>query len=319
MVKKAFKVFWVIIISFILVVTPSFAATGRVTGTNVRIRERADSKAPEISVATKNETVEVIGEEGNWYKVNFETITGYISKDYVDTDYTSSSSSQTETPAPTITTPEPTPEPTPAPATNTAEPEPDTNTTTQPVNNAVANTVENNVTNSTNEVAQNTVTDSANEVEKDQKVKFSSEADLKYLPSFTSRTSSKVTSGEVYTVKENLNNWIKVENGNNSGWVLKAKVIATDEDVTTTPETQTPPQETTPTQEQPPATPTPETKKGTVIVPSARIRKSPNGEQLDSLEEGTEVTILGEENDWYKISVNEYDSCYIAKRLIKEK
>ena len=101
----------------------SLATTGTVTGGEVNIRERADSKALEVSVAKKGEKVEVIGEEGNWYHIKFENVTGYISKDYVDTDYVGNTET---TPAPETPVENPpvseTPVETP-PDQNTQEPE----------------------------------------------------------------------------------------------------------------------------------------------------------------------------------------------------
>lgn len=118
----------------------SLAATGTVTGGEVNIRERADSKALEVSVAKKGEKVEVIGEEGNWYHIKFENVTGYISKDYVDTDYAGSTEApqEPETPVenpPTLETPSETkPEDNPpvenSPEQNEQEPENNSNVTT---------------------------------------------------------------------------------------------------------------------------------------------------------------------------------------------
>ena len=85
--------------------------------------------------------------------------------------------------------------------------------------------------------------------------------------------------------------------------------------------------ENTNSETKPEATPEPEVAtqndaenvaKGTINVDSAIIRREPNGEILDSFKRGTEVTILGEKDDWYNISVGEYNNCYIAKRLVKE-
>ncbi len=334
MAKKLFKVSLILILALSLFSTSSFAVVGTVTGNNVRIRERADSNSFEVSLATKNEKVDVIGEEGNWYKVNFENVTGYISKDYVDTDYSSGSSTSstpTTTPEPNLTT-EPEQPKDITPSTGIEEPSNNTiagtNETTPEPNEPVNNTV----TEPENEVNDTTPTApivSNSEVKEEQKVTFENEVDLKYLPSFTSRSSSKTVSGTIYTVKASLNNWVKVENETTSGWVLKINIKEANEETTkptTTdmeqPDSSQPSSEVMSPDNSSAPTETPSqdsVKKGTVNVESARIRRSPNGETLDSIKEGEEVTILGEEDGWYHIKTEDYDSCYIAKRLITEK
>ena len=81
------------------------AATGKVTGKTVRIRESADSSSKIVTNAYRNDDIKVIGEEGDWYKVEYEGKTGYISKEFVEVkEYTPTSTEPTETPAPTTTT-----------------------------------------------------------------------------------------------------------------------------------------------------------------------------------------------------------------------
>lgn len=290
MVKKVLKGMCAFGVSFVLLSQSVLAASGKVTGNNVRIREKADSKAPEISVATKGETVEVIGEEGNWYQVNFENVTGYISKDYVDTDYAENSQAAvTEIPTEPETPPQEPVEENPTeeiPEVVSEEPSQEPEVT---VNSAeIQDYVEN------------------------QTVTFEQDTALRYLPNFSSRTSGIASSSATYTVKASLNNWIKVVNDTNSGWVLKTSVQENTTDVI--------PQEPTPDPSEP--EPTPDTSasvsKGKTNVDSARIRQEPDGAVIDTLDEGTEVTILGEENGWYQISVGEYNGCYIAKRLVTE-
>lgn len=338
-----------ILISSILVsslfVNSVFATTGKVTGNIVRIREKADVKSPEVSVATKNETVEIIGEEGNWYKVNFEKVTGYISKDYVEANYSPANNTNTSAQENTSNL--------------TAQNQEVNNNTTNTTNtsdttntNNIDNTSNSNIENKTDNVDNTASSEENNEeennkeenqentqdtsttvpnYEKNQTITFEEETDLKFLPSFTSRVMEKTLKDSTYTVEAVLNNWVKVSNSNVSGWVLKTNINKTNNsndetsenngsesgettDKPAEPENQNQPDVSS---EQKPETET--VKKGTVNVPSAKIRKEPDGTPLSAIKEGTEVTILGEENDWYHISVGEYDSCYIAKRLITEK
>lgn len=299
MVKKFFKSVCILAIAEILLTTTALAATGTVTGERVRIRKEADSKSIEVSLAKKGEKVEVIGDEGNWYHVKFENVTGYISKDYVSTDYSSSTPN-------TTTTPEPEPKPEPEPEVKPEEPE-------QPPESQEGNAQ---VEEPAGEVQTPT---ESKEYEENQTITFEKTANLRYLPNFTSRIEANIEAGATYTVIASLNNWIKISNDNNCGWVLKNSIDGTLTEPEKTVEPEEPQSEVQPEETQP-ETQSPEVteRKGKVNVDSAVIRKSPNGEKIDSLPNGTEVTILGEENDWYNIKTSDYESCYIAKRLIKE-
>lgn len=283
MLRKVVKVALIVGLILIIFGGTVLAATGRVTGNNVRIRAKASSNSEEKSVATKNEKVEILGEEGNWYYVKFENVTGYMSKDYVERldsePIGQVSTTETEQPVsepePTVTEPEPDPEP------EKTEPEPEV--VSEPVETIGASEVTETVT-------------------------LDHDVNLRYIPSFSSRVRVTATSGTTYNVVASLNHWVKLENDTNSGWVLKNSLEGADTSTSTNTDTNTNTSTDT-------TTPTEETK-GTVNVDSARIRKTPDGEVLDSVSKGTEVTILGEEGDWYKIKTAKFDSGYIAKRLV---
>lgn len=316
MLNKFFKGFCVSTLTFVLLGSSVFAVSGKVTGSKVRIRENADSNSKEITVATQGEKVEVIGEEGDWYKINFENITGYISKDYVETDYSSEISN---------TTTEPTP--------NSEENITTTNSTEPEENNSITNEVQTQSPSEENTTVSNEVTETpteessfTNEVssiteeqiiehQEGESVIFSEETSLKYLPNFASRELVKAEKGSSYTIIAVLNKWVKVSNDLNSGWVLSSSIEENSPSETTPPEQDSSVETGNPAE----SAPSEMTRKGVVNVDSAKLRESPDGESLDSVKEGTEVTILGEEGDWYNISVGEYDDCYIAKRLITEK
>lgn len=81
------------------------ASTGIVTGKTVRIRESADSSSKIVTNAYRNDEIKVIGEEGDWYKVEYEGKTGYISKEFVEVkEYTPATTEPTEATAQTPTT-----------------------------------------------------------------------------------------------------------------------------------------------------------------------------------------------------------------------
>ena len=289
-----------------------FAVTGTVTGEHVRIRKSASSSSIEVSLATKGEKVDVIGEEGNWYKVTFEGVTGYISKDYVDTTYSASSATteETTTSNEVESNEEPiaeqTEEPIAEPETSTAE----TEQTETPVEN-----------NSQENEQQTGIYIGATATAK-------SEISLRYLPNYASRTSSTISSGSTITIKDEIGNWVKITDENVAGWIAKSEVsgnfpVASDSSSETTDnsehnETSTETsQDTTTNQETEPVSTTP-VKTGKVNTESVRIRTKPNGAVIDTADKGTKVEILGEEDGWYEVNVGTHKNCYIAKRLITE-
>lgn len=50
---------------------------------NLRVRKEASSNSLVLGYLLNNQTVTITGKEGNWYKINFNGSTGYVSADYV--------------------------------------------------------------------------------------------------------------------------------------------------------------------------------------------------------------------------------------------
>lgn len=272
-VKKVAAVFGV---TSLMTLNIAFATTGKIATETIRIRESASTDSKIVEMGSLNEEVEIIGEEGNWYKVNFKGKEGYIYNKYVKVD--------NET---TTSTPETTPVETPI----------QEQTSTQP-------TVEN--TQSTENKIGNVIT---------QKTQ------LKILPSITSSSIAEVEKGKNVTLNNTIGNWTKVTINNVEGWIPNFALI---ESTTTveTPVEETP--EPTPTEEQPteqqPETSTENTinKAGYISSnASAHMRSGPGtqNESLGKLPRHTVITVLSEENGWYKVSYNGKEG-YISKELV---
>ena len=76
----------IIILAIILGLTyTTFAVTGKITVETVRVREEATTESKTLVMGNLGEEVEVIGQEGDWYKVKYNEQEGYIYKDYVET------------------------------------------------------------------------------------------------------------------------------------------------------------------------------------------------------------------------------------------
>ena len=76
-------------------------AVGIVTNvsSNLRVRKQPSSDAVVLGYLLNNESVNITGKEGNWYKINFKGSVGYVSADYIKistgSDNTSGSNSST--------------------------------------------------------------------------------------------------------------------------------------------------------------------------------------------------------------------------------
>ena len=53
------------------------------TGSNLRVRSAANTNSIVLGYLVDGTKVDIIGSEGNWYKINFKDKTGFVSKDYV--------------------------------------------------------------------------------------------------------------------------------------------------------------------------------------------------------------------------------------------
>lgn len=141
----------------------------------------------------ENTELEIVEEEGDWYKVKYEsdegTVTGYVSKEYVKAD-----DGETET----TTEPEETEDPVEQPEETTEEPEP------EPVEEPVDNT----------EVTESEHFEEGNEA------KLSKDTNLRTVPSFSSRAITVIPNGTTVQVLDRLNNWVKVTDGTNTGWIV---------------------------------------------------------------------------------------------------
>lgn len=85
MKTKRIILFILIYLGIVLVSTRVYAnGIGKVINDNVRIREKASAEANILDLVSLNEKVEIISEEGDWYKVNYSNNkSGYIRKDMI--------------------------------------------------------------------------------------------------------------------------------------------------------------------------------------------------------------------------------------------
>lgn len=295
--KKISIIFAVLILGTININTV-FGATGTITTETIRIREKASTDSKILDMGSLNEKVEILGEEDGWYKVKYKETTGYIYKNYLKPDEE-------------ITNPVQTTEPSVEP-TNTASPEPSTEPVQEPeqINTQVTEPTQNNV-------------------EKKLGNATNRQTDTYLTPNFSSIKISKIEKGITVEILTTLANWSKVKVNNEEGWipniVLMEEVETKPEETKTENQPEEKPEESQDPVEQPVENPEKPQETGTQINQQgyissnaqANLRSGPstNTESIGKLKRHTVITVISEENDWYKVTYNGKEG-YISKSLV---
>ena len=101
---KKILIITILYIGLILISTNVYAKTGKTTNETTRLRREASTTSDTVVLISQNTDVEVIGEEGDWYKVTYSGNTGYIRKDMLtvegevaDTSTTSNTTTENST------------------------------------------------------------------------------------------------------------------------------------------------------------------------------------------------------------------------------
>ena len=86
-----------IIIAILMIVftTKVQAATGKVTTETLNLRSKASTDSAVVKLLNMDDELEILSEEGNWYKVKVGDNEGYVSRDYVKIDKTSTETNNT--------------------------------------------------------------------------------------------------------------------------------------------------------------------------------------------------------------------------------
>ena len=90
--KSLKKIALITILFLILLINHSFASTGKVIPNSVRVRKEPNTTSEVLTNAYKDDTVEILDTEGNWYKVKFDGKTGYIRSDFLKVSESNSNS-----------------------------------------------------------------------------------------------------------------------------------------------------------------------------------------------------------------------------------
>lgn len=292
------------------------ATTGKINSETVRLRKEPNTNSTILEQLDKNNEVEILEQEDGWYKVkakvNGETITGYVSEKLVDIEE-DSTSNKNDTTTSTDTTPEISTEV----PTNT---KPEINTETQT-----------NLPDVDIEPTTKTI-DTSTEIKEDKQYTLEQETAIKALPLVNSRTKATI-SGNI-TVIEKINDWCRIENETEIGWIrvkLLKKSIANevqqqipeqpiqDEPKQTTPEVDTTEQDNSDEEQVKTTSVTSLNKTGYVNAEGLIVREEPttSSKEMDCLSRNDKVEITGEVDGWYQINLNGKTG-YVSSKYISD-
>ena len=256
------------------------AQTATVTADTLNLRSEASTDSSIVKLLNQGEELDVISDEGDWLRVSSDGTEGYVSKDYVQVNE--------ETVNTTPKTPTETPTQTP--------------TTENPSETGTGTTV---VTSRVNQDTQ-----------------------IRILPLINSNVLENISSGATVTIITSTNKWTFVETDTISGWILNS---ALEENTTSTSDNQTTgntdngnTNNTSSSENNDTTNQSSDTMYDTAVTKyingsSVYIRNEPSTDAsiVISLIRNTDVTVTGENGDWYKVKYGDFEG-YIFKELLSD-
>ncbi len=284
----------------------SNATTVKVTTETLNVRKGPSTDTEVIAMLSEGVECELLNEEGNWYKVKYKNYTGYVSKDYVkvigntNNNQTNENNEQnTSQQNNTNNNSEQNNKEENNPNNNTASNNSEQNNTQQ---NSQEST-ENNDSQVNNEQSNNqgNTTQESNTSQKNDPItykKFSRNTDVKLLPLIHSSKIGSVKTGTQVVFITEASGWSYIQTDLISGWVRSDTLS---EEVVTSTNSNEDNSE----------------KKGYVNESSVNLRKASGTSSsiIKVLTLNTEVTILAEENGWYKVKAGN-NTGYILKEYV---
>lgn len=271
---------------------------GTVDVSELNFRESASTSANAIDVLYRGAKVNIISEQGDWYKVKYNNEEGYVSKQYITREDTSNTTNNTNT---------------------------DNSENTS--NNSTSNTTENTTEPSNNDTNPPVDFDTINTT------KIKEETTIYVLPLINSTKLGKVNANTNVLLISVNGDWAYVQTENKNGWVFR-KTLEKDsitigsqsananngdnsnnnENNTTTEPTVTPtPVPTTTTSEYPTTM--------YVNVEAVNVRSQANTTStiVTSIGKNVPITVEAKEGDWYKVKTSDGNGYIKSEYLSKNR
>ena len=278
---KAVLIFAIVVLFFLLV-TKSFGTTAKATD-DLKLRKETSTDSIILEIIPKEDTFEILEEDGDWYRVNYKKIKGYVKKEYVELVEDTKSEKQTSE--------------------------------NEITNNTQENKQENTEEETNKPEEQQNSTE--NRVEKGDTIRLTQELSLKIRPLFTSLEISQLQEGEQITILQIMNQWAYVSKENQTGWVI-ASGLTKEEKAPA--EEENKPEEKEEDEEEPKQETKQINKPGYITSDGINFRQeaSTDSKVLKTFLQNAQVTILEEQGDWYKVDYKGQTG-YIIKTYVSTK
>lgn len=315
-----------IIITFIILLFANIslgAGTATITVETARLRESPSQDSSILELISLNEEVEILGQEGEWYQVRYNGITGYLRNDLLQVANQDTNNTNTETNEGNTVDSQ-----TSENTTETNNTTSEGNTTDQTSNQTTQNTdntadTSNTTTNETasNEInnnVQNENTNQETEIDITGKYTVSADTNLKIVPLINSLNTGTLQANNEVEIDELINGWAHISNDTIQGWI-RYDNLAKKEQSTEQPQEQENTTEQESQQEQTTETKEQSTQTKYVNTQTVNVRKeaSTNASIVTQININTEVEVLSEESGWYRVRVNGVEG-YVATTLLSD-
>lgn len=298
--NKKIKVFLVFIVyvGIVLLSTKVNAVSADMVNDTTRLRKEPSTSADIIDLISIGEKVEIVKQEGDWYKVTYNNKTGYIRNDLlkINEDNTEKSANIEETKK------------------EEAEKTEETSTAQKSTKKEDSQSSEQIETNTTI-------------LQPGYSGKLTSKLDIKILPSINSSIISTIYEDTDFKIVDKMNKWCYIETSNASGWVLLGKINSNkvseeikqenkEEEKKEEEVKEDKKEEETKTEEKVENKETNVTKYVNVTVLNLRNKPENGAEVITGLDINTEVTVIEEvDNTWCKVKVNGKTG-YVASKYL---
>lgn len=304
--KKSLVTIAIVLIIFASSVTTAVTKSkGKVTTETLRLRKEASLESTVLELLSKDDEVEIVAEEGDWYKVNFKTYTGYVSKEYIS---------------------------------KSDDSEGDNNSEQQDTKNEDDKSEDNKNESNNDENKNQTPTNENNENNKslaNKQAMTNSDLNVYILPLINSNIIGSLKQNTKVDIVNITGLWAYIKTENITGWIRVDKISVTDSNTAQNNNTSNQSQDNseqtnnqnnsenqtnnqTENNEKTTNNDQEYTPKNYYIKSSAvniRSKSTTSSDVVTTLTQNTQVKVVGEEGDWYKVEVNG-KSGYILKSLL---
>jgi len=295
----------VVVIMMVLFNSMAFAVeitNGTVNTETLRLRKEASTDSIVLELLSKDDKVEILEEKDEWYKVKFKDYTGYVSKEFISKNGEVKINQ----------------------ANNSEVKEKEDNNTQKGENTKAQESTSQSTSNS------NTSAQTSTNI-KGKEALTIAEVKLYVLPLINSKVVTNLESKTSVKIINIAGGWAYVNVNEVNGWIRLDKLSTlelssasntenakTDTSQSNTNNTEANTTQTNNNEESSKASFTARNAYVSASSVNVRSNASTNSQVVSTISQNTQVKLVGEENNWYKVQVNNKNG-YILKTLVSDK